>query len=147
MKGILKRGENTGTLSNGFTDMLDTVFGDSFFSPKETQLSWVPKIDVLENDSAYVVKADLPGIARDDLNVQVENHRLTISGKRENTKDVQENGYHRVERRFGSFERIITLSDDADSQAINAEYKDGVLCVTIGKTKKEEAKKQIVKVS
>ena len=102
---------------------------DSFFD-------FAPAIDLKETDQAYVVTSDLPGLDKDKINITVQNNLLTIQGVRENlseTKD-QQGGYYAQERSYGSFARTVTLPGPVDDTKIDAQYKDGVLTVTLPKT-------------
>jgi HSP20 family molecular chaperone IbpA len=92
---------------------------------------WVPDTDVFDRDGKLVVRADLPGIKRQDLEVRVEGETLIVSGHREGEKEIQEKDYHYSERRTGAFTRTVVLPDGFSPDAINATYEDGVLEVTI----------------
>jgi HSP20 family protein len=104
--------------------------------------SWAPAVDIYEHDGSIVLKAELPGVSPKDVDVRVENNVLTLRGERKFENDVKKESYHRVERSYGSFLRSFTLPNVVDTDRIKAEYKDGVLRLTL--PKKEEAKpKQI----
>lgn len=109
---------------------------------------WTPAVDVVENENALVFKADVPDIKAEDLEVNFENGTLTLKGKREFEKKENGNekgGYHRIERSYGSFMRAFSLPETVDPEKLTADYKNGVLTVTIGK--KEIAKPKAVKVN
>ena len=104
--------------------------------------AWAPAVDIFEQDGNIVLKAELPGIDPKDVDVRVENNVLTLRGERKLDSDVKKEGYHRVERAYGTFGRSFTLPTVIDTEKIKAEYKDGVLRVAL--PKREEAKaKQI----
>jgi HSP20 family protein len=104
--------------------------------------SWAPAVDIFEQDGNIVLKAELPGVEPKDVDVRVENNTLTLRGQRRFDTEVKRESYHRVERSYGSFARSFSLPNVVDLERIKAEYKDGVLRVTL--PKKEEAKpKQI----
>lgn len=105
--------------------------------------SWLPAVDIFEtNDREYVVKAELPDMKREDINVTFENGVLTITGERKAEFDVNEGTFHRSERAYGRFSRSFTLPATVDANRINAGYKDGVLTIRV--PQREEAKpKQI----
>lgn len=105
---------------------------------------WNPNVDVYETENSYVLKADLPGIKKEDIQLDVNNNTLTIKGDRKFEEKVEKDNYLRIERRYGSFSRSFTLSDKVDKENIAANYKDGVLEVTL--PKKEEAKPKEIKV-
>jgi HSP20 family protein len=106
------------------------------------QGAWSPAVDIYEQDGNIVLKAELPGIEPKDVDVRVENNILTLRGERRVDQEVQKESYQRVERSYGAFTRSFTLPTVVDSDNIKAEFKDGVLRMTL--PKKEEAKpKQI----
>jgi HSP20 family protein len=94
---------------------------------------WVPAVDVREDEERFVIRADLPGVDPENIDVTMENGMLTIRGSREATKDVNEGGWHRVERVSGNFYRRFSLPDSADAEHIGAKTANGVLEVTIPK--------------
>lgn len=112
-----------------------------------TVSEWTPLVDVVENDKEYVIKAELPEVDKHDVKVTVENGVLTISGERKFEKEEKGRKYHRVERAYGSFTRCFSLPDDTDSDKVNAEFKDGMLKVRMGKSEKARPKQIEVKAS
>ncbi len=107
--------------------------------------TWSPAVDIYETENELVVKADLPDVAEKDIDVRVENNLLTIRGERKFGKSVSEDNYLRVERSYGTFSRSFSLPNTVNAEAIHAEYKNGVLTVTM--PKREESKPRQVKVS
>jgi HSP20 family protein len=107
--------------------------------------SWSPAVDIYETEHELVVKADLPDVDEKDLDVRVENNILTIHGERKFEKKVNEDNYLRVERAYGSFSRSFSLANTVNTDAIMAEYRNGVLTLTI--PKREEAKPKQIKVN
>ncbi len=105
---------------------------------------WTPAVDILETDNELIFKADLPDIDMKDVNVEIENGTLTISGERKFDQEEKGQGYHRIERGYGSFARYFSLPDTVDPDKVKADYKNGVLTVTL--PKKEIAKPRTVKV-
>jgi HSP20 family protein len=104
--------------------------------------SWAPAVDIYEQDGNIVLKAELPGVDSKDVDIRLENNVLTLRGERKLDTEVKRENYHRVERTYGSFTRSFTLPTVVDQEKIKADYKDGVLRVTL--PKREEAKpKQI----
>jgi HSP20 family protein len=130
-----------------FADFIKSFFEDDFFMTDLIRSDFEPRVDVYEKDNQIVVKADIPGIDEKDLNVELEGNVLTISGKKEEEREVKEKNYHRVERSYGSFCRSITLPEGIEADKVTAEYKKGVLTVNIPKSKSAETKKIAVKVS
>ena len=107
--------------------------------------SWVPPVDIYQNgDHELVLKAELPAMTREDINVTVENGTLTIAGEKTLAADVKEEQFHHVERRYGTFSRAFSLPQTVDSSKVAAEYKDGVLTVRL--PLREESKPRSIKV-
>jgi HSP20 family protein len=106
---------------------------------------WVPPVDIVENENELVVKADVPDMKFEDIDVRMENGTLTLRGERKFEKKSENGGgYHRIERNYGAFERSFTLPDTVDPERVKAEYTNGSLTVTL--PKKEIAKPRQVKV-
>ncbi len=105
--------------------------------------SFAPTVNTREDDKAYHIEVDLPGVKKDDIHVDVSEGVLTISGERKFKEEVKEKDYYKIESSFGKFERSFRLPDDVDEEHIDAQTKDGVLEVTLPKVKKEEKKKKI----
>ena len=129
-------------------DQINRLFDDSFFRGRLDESSittWAPAVDIFETGNELVVKADLPDINEKDLDLQVENNMLTIRGERKFEKSVSEDNYLRVERAFGSFTRSFSLPSTVNTEAVKADYRNGVLTVTL--PKREESKPRQIKVS
>ena len=107
--------------------------------------TWAPAVDIFEQDGNIVLKAEVPGIDAKDVDIRVENNMLTLRGERKFDNEVKNDSYHRVERSYGSFSRSFTLPSVVDTEKIKADYKDGVLRVTL--PKKEEAKPKQIAIS
>jgi HSP20 family protein len=97
------------------------------------QRRWAPAVDLLEREDSLVLKADLPGLSEDDVQIEVRNDVLTFSGERKAEHEEKQNGYFRVERSFGHFSRSLQLPEGVDSDRIQANFDNGVLVVTIPK--------------
>jgi HSP20 family protein len=127
----------------------DRLF-DSFFNPsyeEETALSaFNPAVDIVEEDQAYQVHVELPGLSKDDIKLNIKDNYLSISGEKKRESKVEEKNYQRTERIFGSFQRNFRLSDSVEVDKIEAEFKDGVLNIVIPKKKESLAKQIEVKV-
>lgn len=129
-------------------DRVNRAFGDArrFDDDLSTRGSWAPSVDIYETDKhTLVLKAELPDVAREDIELKVENNMLTISGQKRMEKDVKEQQYHRIERVYGNFSRTFTLPPTVDATKIGAEYKNGVLTVTL--PVREEAKPRQIQVA
>ena len=112
-----------------------------------TVAEWSPRVDITEDDTEYVIKADLPDVKKEDIKLTVLDNVMSISGERKYEKEEQGKKYHRVERLYGSFMRSFTVPDDADASKVSAEYKDGVLNAHLPKSEKANQKSIEVKVS
>lgn len=112
-----------------------------------TVAEWAPLVDIAEDDKEYLIKVELPEVQKDDVKVTVESGTLTISGERRAEKEEKGRKFHRVERYYGRFERSFTIPDDAESDNVKAEFKDGVLRVHLAKSEKARPKQIEVKVS
>ncbi len=104
--------------------------------------SWAPLVDVYEHEGSLVLKAELPGIEPKDVDIRVENNVLTLRGERRLDTEIKRENCHRIERAYGAFSRSFTLPNLVDTEKIQAEYKDGVLRVTLP-TREEAKPKQI----
>ena len=105
---------------------------------------WAPSVDIRETDEALVVQAELPGIDKKDVKLEVKDGVLTISGERRYEKDVKEENVHRIERSYGSFTRSFSLPTNVDAEKVAAEMKDGVLSVRL--PKRESAKPKAIEI-
>ena len=104
-----------------------------------TEPAFRPSVDIVEEEKAYLVKADLAGMKPEDIKIEVKNNVLTVSGERKlEKKEEGENGYRRIEREYGSFTRSFTLPETAEGDSIDASYTDGVLTVSIPKRAEPE---------
>lgn len=119
--------------------MFDNLFGENL------QRGWMPTVDIFETDAhEFVVKADLPDVKREDINLTFENNVLTVRGERKFSDEVKRENYHRVERQYGSFARSFTVPPTVDATRIAASFKDGVL--TIRMPQREEARPKQIEV-
>jgi HSP20 family protein len=130
-------------------DELNRLFGRTFTGGESMRPTaagaWMPAMDVFETEQEIVAKLELPGIEPADVEVSVEDSTLTVSGKRELASETNEENYHRVERRYGSFTRAITLPQTADVEKVDASFDKGVLTITVGKTERARPKKIEIK--
>ena len=134
----------------GFANLQDQVsrlFNDSFRTHGEESAltTWAPAVDIYETPNELVVKADLPDVNEKDIDIRVENNLLTIRGERKVEKSVSEENFLRVERTYGAFSRSFSLPNTVNAEAIAADYKNGVLTVSL--PKREESKPRQVKVN
>jgi len=128
-------------------DQVNRLFNETFRTHGEESAltTWAPAVDIYETPNELVVKADLPDVNEKEIDVRVENNLLTIRGERKFEKSVSEENYLRVERTYGAFSRSFSLPNTVNAEAIGAEYKNGVLTITL--PKREETKPRQVKVN
>jgi HSP20 family protein len=125
-------------VQNQLNRLVDQVWGGR-------QESWLPAVDVFDKQDAVVLKAELPGMDPDQIQIEVEDNVLTIKGERRFEETVDEERYYRVERRFGSFQRSLALPQGVKADEIGASYEDGILVVTVPKAEEEKPKRIEVK--
>jgi len=138
------------TMSTAVT--IDPFQGLRFFEDAVTRLMieprtsrpWSPAVDIVETEDALTLKADLPDVKTEDLDIRVENGTMTLRGSRKFEKDASVKGYHRIERSYGEFVRSFALPPTVETDKVGAEYKNGVLTITL--PKKETAKPRQVKI-
>jgi HSP20 family protein len=121
------------SIQNEMNRLFGTVFDTPTPGNGNTLRRWMPAMDLVETDEHLVLRADLPGLSRDDVQIEVKDGALTVSGERKAEQEERTEGYYRVERSFGSFSRSLTLPDGIDADAIAADFDEGVLEVRIPK--------------
>jgi HSP20 family protein len=134
-------------------DRMNRLFDESFRATQRASAddewalggSWAPAVDIYEQGSDIVLKAELPGVDPKDVDIRLENNVLSLRGQRKLDGEVKRESYHRVERSYGSFSRSFTLPTVVDQGAIKAEFKDGLLRVTL--PKREEAKPKQIQIN
>jgi HSP20 family protein len=128
-------------------EQVNRLFESTFPSRGDgsTLTAWAPAVDVYETEDELVIKADLPDVSEKDLDVRIENNMLTIHGERKFEQKVKEENYLRMERAYGSFSRSFSLPSSVNTDAVQAEYKDGVLNITL--PKRAESKPKQVKIA
>src|SRR5664279_2180606 len=132
-----------GTLQDQFNRLFHEAWERN---PQDASLTtWAPAVDIYETEQELVVKADIPEIKPEELDIRVENNILTIRGERKFEKKVNEDNYLRVERTYGSFARSFSLANTVNTEAIKADYNNGVLTLSI--PKREESKPKQIKVN
>jgi HSP20 family protein len=128
-------------------DVADRDWNSVFFggAPTRAAQSFSPAVDVIEQDKAYLLRAELPGVAPNEVDIQVENDVLTLRGERKHESEEERDGYRRVERSYGSFSRSFVLPKGTNTEAIEARADNGVLTITIPKVAAATARKVEVK--
>lgn len=134
------------------TARLNRIFGraPSRTDPTSDMLTvadWMPSVDISETDTEYAIKGELPGVRKEDVSVTVQNGMLTIQGERRHEAEEKGKKYHRVECCYGSFMRSFRVPDDADEGKVKAEFKDGMLNITMPKSERTKARTIDVSVS
>ena len=129
------------TLQNRF----NRLFDDPFFRVGQMDDDagmglWNPAVDLYEKDDHFMIKAELPGVDKKDIKIDLQDRLLTLSGERTYDNEVKEENYYRRERSYGKFQRAFTLPADVDSDKIKAEFKDGVLQIEVPKPEEKKAK-------
>ncbi|MGZ5950302.1 MAG: Hsp20/alpha crystallin family protein [Isosphaeraceae bacterium] len=155
--------ESTFALMRRFSEEMDRLFEDFGFGRRlqtafgrgrellrrEVGLipaEWSPRIDVLEREGQYIVRADLPGMTKDDIKVEVTDEMITIQGERKQEKEEKREGYYYGERAYGSYYRAIPLPEGADHAKATAEFHNGVLEITMPAPKKPEKKSRLLEI-
>lgn len=131
-----------------FRGMLDEFFNEPFFRLGNRDLSsrmW-PLVDIVEEKDQYTIRADIPGMKKEDIDVSIEGDLLTIKGEKREEHEQKEGEYSHLERSYGSFTRSFTLPEHVDKQKVDAAYKNGVLELKLNKTQAPERKPQKVEV-
>src|SRR5437588_12752616 len=113
--------------SSDFSRLFNTLFDQS--QPQR----WVPPMDLVEADDHFLLRADLPGLGEDDINIELRDNTLTVSGERKTETEQHERGWYRLERQFGQFSRSLSLPEGVDPEAVDARFDRGVLEVRIPK--------------
>lgn len=123
------------------------IFQDIFdeIAPVKKSNAWSPRADLSEEENSYVVKAELPGVEKNNIKVTLENKVLTISGEKKLAAENEDKHFHRSEFHFGQFQRKFYLAKDIDSENIEAELKNGILEIRLNKTSNQQAKEISVK--
>ncbi len=133
----------------GFRNEFDQLF-DSFFNTpvkEETSIAaFAPAVDIEEKEKEFRITAELPGLKKEEIKINIKDNLLTIFGEKNKGKKIEENNYHRTERIYGSFQRTFRLPEYTDQDNIAAEYKDGILNVSIPKLEESISKNVEIKI-
>lgn len=127
-------------LHKNIEDTFSPLMGDDIFKS-----DWFkPTLDIASGDDNYTIKVELPGVDLNNIDIEVINHTMCIKGEKKQEREEKNKDFHRIERSYGSFQRVLNLPDDTDTDSIASKYKDGILTVTI--PKKELPKKDVKKI-
>ena len=133
---------------NTITDRMNRLFQETYGPQSREEgltSSFVPAVDIYEDEHYVTVKMEVPGIDQKDIDVRLENNTLTVRGERKFDKDEKEENFHRIERRYGSFYRAFTLPNTLDGEKVQADYENGILKIKLAK--KAEAKPKQIRVN
>lgn len=142
----LIRWESVRELSSLQNEM-NRLFGSFFDTPAgngsngTTRQRWIPAMDLVETDDHFVLRADLPGLTQQDVDIELEDRVLTVSGERTTEQESRDNGYYRLELGFGAFSRSLTLPEGVDPDAVQANFENGVLEVRIPKPEEKKPRR------
>jgi HSP20 family protein len=130
----------------GMHNQINRLFDSPFFRSQRSDEDdsfglWNPAVDLYEQDDRFVIKAELAGVDKDNISVDLKDGVLTLSGERSDSNEVKEENYYRRERTFGKFRRAFALPADVESDKIKAEFKDGVLRIEVPKPEGHQPKK------
>ncbi len=135
------------TMQKRMNRLFNDFFGGREGESDELTLStWLPSVDVIENDDAFVIEAELPGMTKDDIKISIANDVLSIRGEKKIEKEDKKKSYYRMERSYGSFSRTFPLPGNVKTDKIDAEFKNGVLIVTVPKSEEAKPKQIDVKI-
>lgn len=124
-----------------FSSLVDKFFNDTL--QRSGMNTFVPKVDVIESDKAFELHVEVPGMNKDDFNIEVNDNYLTVSGERKFTNEKNEKNFHSIETRYGSFSRSFALPENVNADKINAKYNNGILELTVPKDEKKMLKTTI----
>lgn len=126
-----------------FSTLIDRFFNESVARSGGSQYSFVPRVDVHEDEKAFEIHVAVPGVNKEDFHIDVNDNFLTISGERKYTREKKEGAYRSVETQFGSFSRSFTLPENVDAAKISAKYNNGILELIVPKDEKKVLKTSI----
>jgi HSP20 family protein len=135
----------------GVQDRLNRLFEETFgrypVGKRETlERTWSPVVDIYEEKDSIIVKAELPGIKKDEVSIEIKDNVLTLSGERKYEQETKKENYHRIERFYGKFSRSFTLPETVQVEKVKANYKDGVLEITLPKAEETKPKSIPIKI-
>jgi HSP20 family protein len=128
-----------------FSQEVNRLFNTLFDLQDSGVQRWVPAMDLMEADDHFVLRADLPGLADDDVSIEIQDNTLTISGERKSEHEERQRGWYRLERSFGRFSRSLTLPEGVNADAVTAGFDKGVLEVRIPKPEERKPRRVAIK--
>ncbi|NVN98095.1 MAG: Hsp20/alpha crystallin family protein [Geobacteraceae bacterium] len=133
------------TMQDQMNRMLDMAWNREFGEELKEGV-WQPPVDIYEDETSVVIKAEIPDVDQKDIDIKIENNTLTIRGERKHTSEVKKENYHRVERYFGQFQRSFSLPQSIDQEQVQAACDKGILTITLPKKEETKPKQISVKV-
>jgi len=126
-----------------FSNLIDRFFNESVARSGGSSYSFVPKVDVLETEKAFLVHVAVPGVSKEDFKIDLNDNYLTVSGERKFKNEKKDHNFHSVETQYGSFSRSFSLPENVDAAGINAQYNNGILEINVPKDEKKILKTTI----
>lgn len=126
-----------------FSNLIDRFFNESLSRQGGSAYSFVPRVDIVENDKAFELHVAVPGMNKEDFKIDLNDNYLTVSGERKFSREQNENNFHSIETQYGSFSRSFALPENVDASKINAKYNNGILEITVPKDEKKALKTTI----
>jgi HSP20 family protein len=126
-----------------FSNLIDRFFDESLSRSGGAAYSFVPRVDIVENDNAFEIHVAVPGMNKEDFKLDLNDNYLTVSGERKFTKEQKDKNFHSVETQYGTFSRSFSLPENVDAAKVNAKYVNGILEITVPKDEKKILKKTI----
>ncbi len=127
-----------------FSNLIDRFFNDTVArSGGSSQFSFVPRVDIMEDEKAFELHVAVPGMNKEDFKIDLNDNYLTVSGERKLSKEKKENNFYSVETQYGTFSRTFTLPEHVDAQKISAKYNNGILEILVPKDEKKTLKQTI----
>ena len=130
-----------GTIQNEMNRLFNSFFDTPSPAGSGAFRRWIPAMDLAEAENEFVLRADLPGLTEEDVNIEVDDNVLTISGERKAEQEDRKEGFYRVERSYGSFRRSLTLPENVDPETVKATFENGVLEVRVPKPEERKPRK------
>ncbi len=135
------------SMFNDMDNMIDSVFNSDWGFPARERTNWSPAVDVMEKDESYIITADIPGLTKKDINVNISEDVLSISGDRSHDTDQDSDRYHYRERSHGTFVRSFNLPESVNEKKITANFNDGILTIELPKAEIAEPKARQIKIN
>lgn len=142
MNTIVKNAIQNGRfIPRTYSDLLDNFLKDSFFESRNG--NFLPSVDIAEDEKGYYLNLTLPGVNKEEVKIELNEGILSVSGEKKFQKEENGKKYHTIESSYGAFKRSFKLPEDANAEAIEAEYKDGILNITVAKKEGKAVKSTI----